>query len=237
MKQKDNSEKVWEGNWRNGQLNGDGKFSSSTLTYHGKWVNGEFSGQGVEKTLTSGKVFTGQFKNHRWYKGRVVFSDGTYSQGQWVNGKLSGYVVETLKSGAIFKGHYQKGKRHGKGTYIFTDGSSQNVTGVWKNGKPVSGPVIAWLKKYSTPRPPTKPRYVAPAVTGGVIESKIDGEFEGWDGDNIFKLMNGQIWQQSSYDYTYHYAYMPNVLIYPSNGRYKMKVDGVKKAIYVERLR
>ena len=31
---------------------------------------------------------------------------------------------------------------------------------------------------------------------GSVIESKIDGEFEGWEGDTIFKMMNGQIWQQ-----------------------------------------
>lgn len=35
-----------------------------------------------------------------------------------------------------------------------------------------------------------------------VIESRIEGEFEGWDGDTIFELENGQIWQQSSYAYT-----------------------------------
>ncbi len=29
-----------------------------------------------------------------------------------------------------------------------------------------------------------------------VIESKIDGESEGFEGDTIFKLTNGQIWQQ-----------------------------------------
>lgn len=27
-----------------------------------------------------------------------------------------------------------------------------------------------------------------------VIESRIDGTFEGWDGDTVFKLINGQIW-------------------------------------------
>jgi hypothetical protein len=47
-----------------------------------------------------------------------------------------------------------------------------------------------------------------------VIESSIDGEFKGWDGSTIFKLSNGQIWQQSSYAYMYHYAYNPPVLIY-----------------------
>jgi len=70
-----------------------------------------------------------------------------------------------------------------------------------------------------------------------VIESQIDGDFEGWEGDTIFKLMNGQIWQQSSYDYTYHYSFMPDVIIYPAGSGYKMHVDGVNKDIYVKRLK
>jgi uncharacterized protein YbjQ (UPF0145 family) len=74
-------------------------------------------------------------------------------------------------------------------------------------------------------------------ASNSLIESRIDGDFEGWDGDTIFKLMNGQIWQQVSYDYTYHYAFMPNVLIYRANGGYKMKVDGVQKSISVKRLK
>jgi hypothetical protein len=66
---------------------------------------------------------------------------------------------------------------------------------------------------------------------------KIDGTFEGWDGETIFKLTNGQIWQQASYAYTYHYAYRPDVLIYKDGSVYKMKVEGVDKAITVKRLK
>ncbi len=73
--------------------------------------------------------------------------------------------------------------------------------------------------------------------TSDIIESYIDGDFEGWDGDTIFKLDNGQIWQQDSYDYTYSYAYHPKVLIVKISGRYKMQVDGVKDTIYVRRLK
>jgi hypothetical protein len=72
--------------------------------------------------------------------------------------------------------------------------------------------------------------------TPAVIESKIDGEFQGWDGETIFKLINGQIWQQSSYQYYYHYAYMPRVMIYRTDGGYKMKVDGVDQSVYVKRI-
>jgi hypothetical protein len=73
--------------------------------------------------------------------------------------------------------------------------------------------------------------------TPSAIESQIDGEFNGWDGETIFKLTNGQIWQQSSYDYTYHYAYRPKVAIYKVNGKYKMKVEDVKNTIEVKRIK
>jgi hypothetical protein len=71
---------------------------------------------------------------------------------------------------------------------------------------------------------------------GVPIESRIDGEFEGWEGETTVKLMNGQIWLQTEYHYHYHYAYMPEVLIYSSGSGYKMKVDGVKRAVGVRRI-
>lgn len=70
-----------------------------------------------------------------------------------------------------------------------------------------------------------------------VIESQIDGDFEGWEGETIVKLTNGQIWQQSEYYYHYHYAFMPEVLIFRSGGGYKMKVDGVEKSVGVSQLK
>ncbi len=73
--------------------------------------------------------------------------------------------------------------------------------------------------------------------SGDVIESQIDGEFEGWEGETIVKLMNGQIWQQTEYHYNYHYAYAPKVMVYRSGGGYKMKVDGTDQAVGVARLR
>jgi len=77
----------------------------------------------------------------------------------------------------------------------------------------------------------------SPTPTATVVESRIDGEFQGWDGETIFKLQNGQIWQQSAYAYTYHYAYAPKVTIFRSGGLQKMQVDGVRGTIYVTRLR
>ena len=73
----------------------------------------------------------------------------------------------------------------------------------------------------------------SPAIT---IESQVDGEFNGWEGETIVKLLNGQIWQQTEYHYEYRYAYMPKVLVYPSGGGYKMKVDDTA-AVGVQRLK
>jgi hypothetical protein len=77
----------------------------------------------------------------------------------------------------------------------------------------------------------------ARAGSPSVIESKIDGEFEGWQGETIVKLVNGQIWQQAEYRYEYHYAFMPDVLIYRSGGGYKMKVKGTDEAVGVLQLK
>lgn len=78
---------------------------------------------------------------------------------------------------------------------------------------------------------------VSPVFGKDVIENQIDGNFEGFDEDNVFKLSNGQIWIQTEYKYHYHYAYMPKVIIFESNGKYYMKVDGVSGVVEVEQLR
>ena len=85
---------------------------------------------------------------------------------------------------------------------------------------------------------PAKPKSeTRKSLTPQVIESQIDDDFEGWEGETIVKLTNGQIWQQREYYYQYHYAFMPKVIIYRTDGDYKMKVDGIEKAVGVERLK
>jgi hypothetical protein len=69
-----------------------------------------------------------------------------------------------------------------------------------------------------------------------MIKSQIDGEFSGWEGDTLVKLVNGQVWQQAEYWYHYHYAYMPRVTI-TTDGGYKMAVEGISKSVRVERLK
>ena len=71
----------------------------------------------------------------------------------------------------------------------------------------------------------------------GLIETRIDGEFEGFEGDTIFKLLNGQIWQQIDGRYTYHYQYSPEVIIISNGNTGKMSIDGVDEPITVMRIK
>lgn len=59
-----------------------------------------------------------------------------------------------------------------------------------------------------------------------IIESRIDGEFSGWAGESVYRLTNGQQWQQASYKYQYRYSYMPAAVIFQARSGYKMLVAG-----------
>jgi hypothetical protein len=65
------------------------------------------------------------------------------------------------------------------------------------------------------------------------IESRIDGDFEGWEGRTTFKLTNGQVWQQVGYEYTFDYKFNPKVSIVSTQDGYQMQVEGMNKKISV----
>lgn len=94
----------------------------------------------------------------------------------------------------------------------------------------------------STPtlRPPPRPTPTpVPALVpvasacSPAIESSISGEFHGWDGETVFQLTNGQIWQQAEYSYDYTYDYWPRVTIFLAAGGCRMRVEGVRETISV----
>jgi hypothetical protein len=64
------------------------------------------------------------------------------------------------------------------------------------------------------------------AYAQGAYEGQIDGDFNGWEGETVYRLMDGHIIQQSDYHYHYHYAYSPRVIIYKAHGGYKIRVEG-----------
>lgn len=67
----------------------------------------------------------------------------------------------------------------------------------------------------------------------GMVESQIDGEFKGFHTGKEYRLANGQVWRQHEVYVSSHSAYEPGVMIYPTEGGWMMKVDGVEKAVRV----
>jgi hypothetical protein len=78
------------------------------------------------------------------------------------------------------------------------------------------------------------------APAGGIgaqpYQGQIDGEFNGWEGETIYRLMDGRVIQQSQYHYYYHYAYSPRVIIY-NDGGYKIHVVGDNEDVGIRFLR
>jgi hypothetical protein len=68
-----------------------------------------------------------------------------------------------------------------------------------------------------------------------VSSSRVRGEFNGWDGDTIVELDNGERWQQARYKYKYSYRYRPQVKVWRSRGKYFMEVDGMEEKMEVRR--
>jgi hypothetical protein len=112
------------------------------------------------------------------------------------------------------------------GTYKLDDGQTGSFHLAIVKGE-------AEAKTQAAPRPPA----TAQNSCVPTIESAITGEVHGWDGDTIFKLDNGQIWQQAEYDYTYFYEYHPDVTIYQTRGGCKMKVEDEDDTIIVKRIK
>ncbi len=83
----------------------------------------------------------------------------------------------------------------------------------------------------------TSPPRAAGSSCSPAIESTISGEFNGWEGETIFKLDNGQIWQQAEYDYTYSYSYRPDVTIYQTSSGCRLKVEDEEETIIVKRIK
>ena len=70
------------------------------------------------------------------------------------------------------------------------------------------------------------------------IQSKILGEFKGWDGYTKFELENGQVWQQSSAGVLRVKINNPTITIKRSrvSDTYMLKIEGLNSSVRVKRI-
>ena len=70
-----------------------------------------------------------------------------------------------------------------------------------------------------------------------VVKSYIDGEWGGWQGDTIVKLMNGQIWEQFGLHLSLSLGLGNEVHVYQEYGTWYMQVEGEDEAVAVIRIK
>lgn len=68
-----------------------------------------------------------------------------------------------------------------------------------------------------------------------LFDGRLDGEFNGWDGDKKFKFTNGQVWQQLYYKYKYTYRYRPGARIWRKGTEYFLEVECMSEMIRVKK--
>lgn len=81
-----------------------------------------------------------------------------------------------------------------------------------------------------------------PANSPDEIEARLVGNFTGWSGDTVFRLDNGQVWQQTR---NYIRSYTPREPMHEPRvtiskglfGSYDLRVEGVKRVVQVKRIR
>lgn len=75
----------------------------------------------------------------------------------------------------------------------------------------------------------------APGPRSQELASRIEGNFEGWAGKTLFKLQNGQIWQQTDGQRRSASMYSPKVTLTRDGWDYRMQVEGMRGEIKVRR--
>ena len=77
---------------------------------------------------------------------------------------------------------------------------------------------------------------VAPGGCDLVARSRISGNFDGWSGNTVFELENGQRWQQATHSTFVARASRPEVTICRAPTGYEMRVEDVRQRVNVNPL-
>lgn len=105
---------VYEGNFKNGDHNGEGKMTyANGDVYIGWWEYNVRNGQG-KMIYANGDVYEGEFLNEKYFgKGKMKYANGDIYEGNWRFGKKNGKGKMTYEDGKVYKGQWKNGKKNG----------------------------------------------------------------------------------------------------------------------------
>jgi len=125
----------YEGGWKENKKHGQGKYvRKDGNVYEGEWLDGKRNGEG-KYTCANDYVYQGQWKDDkRNGPGKIVREDGSSYEGGWKDDKMHGqgkYIFDDME--CFYEGQYKNGKKHGVGKYANENGIVYE--GEYKNGK------------------------------------------------------------------------------------------------------
>ena len=142
---------VYEGEHKNGKLNGKGTcIDSEGQKYVGEFVDDKPEGYGIltfnnkdKRTTYQGEFVNWKFNGH----GKLEYVDGDSYEGEWKNDHMHGEGIFKWKNGDKYDGEWFQGTKHGIGTEYYKDGSYWS--GEWIKNEQFKG-------KWTYPKKKTK---------------------------------------------------------------------------------
>ncbi|CAG9314469.1 unnamed protein product [Blepharisma stoltei] len=149
----DNS--TYEGFWRNGMRDGEGRFICADGTvYEGNWRNNKKHGNGKEIWIDGTKYEGSYVDDKKVGFGRFAWVDGSTYEGNVYEGIIQGKGIYRWSDGKVYEGNWKDGKMYGLGKFYWPDGRTYegqfvedvmhgHGTLIWPDGRRYEG---SWLK-------------------------------------------------------------------------------------------
>lgn len=67
-----------------------------------------------------------------------------------------------------------------------------------------------------------------------ITEGELDGACRGWDGETVFTLSNGEVWQQCAFRARRLHAASPDVRVWRCGRRYWLEIEGAGEILPVK---
>jgi hypothetical protein len=114
---------IYEGNYKNGELNGKGRIITENAVYNGDVVSNKKEGNGIY--TKEKEEYDGSFKNNKKEGlGKITFlKTGDTYEGYFKEGKMNGQGTFKWKNGDKYVGDVVNGVFHGKGIYYWKEGT------------------------------------------------------------------------------------------------------------------
>ena len=133
------------GAFKNGKVEGVGKFLTKTDSFQGEFSNEQANGFGIYKHKNE-IIYFGYWKNDLREKyGIEKWKDGTAYMGEFSEGEKNGMGIYVFNNGARYEGEWKDNKLEGYGMYFYL--GKRIYIGEWKNNMKNGFGEFIWKSK------------------------------------------------------------------------------------------